>query len=352
MNDLSHTPWLRPWVERFVAAWGQGRAPQALLLTGHQGVGKRILAAHLARRWLCAEPPPRLEPCGQCRACQLDAGEAHPDRFELTLDANERAIPIDAVRALQEELALTAHAERRVVVIHPAEAMNRFTANALLKTLEEPPRGVLFLLVSDAPGRLLPTIVSRTQQWRVAPLPFEEGRVWLRRTLAARSGTKAQYTDAQLAEALTLHQGAPLAALADLEKGRAELRSAFVRDAAERVWRQPVAVALEWAQRLKGERSGEAPLPFAELLRWFSFWLFDLIQLATLGDACRNAPNRLHYPSAASQLIAVAARRSATEWFKIAQAAARLAPWSDHPLNVGSLSETLWFTYRDGVRGE
>ena len=82
------------------------------------------------------------------------------------------------MRALQEALTMTAHRGRRVVIVDPAEAMNTFTANALLKLLEEPPDGCMFLLISAAPRRLLPTIRSRCQQWH-APRPDAEAlRRW------------------------------------------------------------------------------------------------------------------------------------------------------------------------------
>ncbi|WP_217126409.1 DNA polymerase III subunit [Hydrogenophilus thiooxidans] len=353
MDDTGFAyPWLTPWIQRFFQAWRQGRAPQALLLAGPEGIGKRHLAAFLARRWTCAAPPEAgTEPCGRCPSCTLDDEAAHPDRFALTAQPGTQGIPIDAVRALQADLALSAHGVRRAVVIQPAEAMNRYTANALLKILEEPPAAVLFILVSDAPGRLLPTILSRTQQWRLHPPPFAQAEAWLR---AAWQPTRAQtehFPEPQqaIAAALALHRGAPLAAWRFLSSGKNALRDVFVRDAADRVWRQPVAVASEWAQRLKAHEGEPNGLRFAELFRWYQYWLFDLLTLATLGDACANRAERLHFPDAAAQIAAVARRRASIEWFRIARFATALAPWVDHPLNTASLCETLWLNYCEGV---
>lgn len=353
MGDAAFAyPWLMPWIERFFQAWRQGRAPQALLLAGPEGIGKRHLATLLARRWTCAAPPEAgIEPCGQCPACTLDDETAHPDRFELTPQSGTQGIPIDAVRALQADLALSAHGVRRAVVIQPAEAMNRYTANALLKILEEPPQAVLFVLVSDAPGRLLPTILSRTQQWRILPPPIAQAEAWLRAAWQQAGAQAEPAKDPQqaIAAALALHRGAPLAAWRFLSSGKNALRDAFVRDAAECAWRQPIAVASEWTQRLKAQEGDPNGLRFAELFRWYQYWLFDLLTIATLGDACANRPERLHFPDAAAQITAVAKRRSPIEWFRIARLATAIAPWVDHPLNTASLCETLWLNYCDGV---
>src|SRR5574338_565291 len=176
-------------------------------------------------------------PGGQCVGCRLREAENHPDLLRVVPEAEGAAdedeggeaakgkstqIRIDQVRELQPALTVTAHrGGRRVVIVDPAEAMNVFTANALLKLLEEPPAGVVFLLVSAQPQRLLPTLRSRCQRWDF-PLPDAATVLpWLR---AHHPGTPP--------ELLALVGGAPLAAAALGEKGGQGLRQRLVADLA------------------------------------------------------------------------------------------------------------------------
>ncbi len=172
-----------------------GRMHHAWLLTGPQGVGKGSFA-RIAARWLLADaagpavPKDGLDvPMGHPIAALLQAG-SHPDfrlLERLTKNSSEelaRSITVDQVRGLLPLFATTPSlSRRRVVVIDAIDDMERNGANALLKNLEEPPAGTAFLLVSQAPGRLLPTIRSRCRLLRFSPLDDEQVRTVLRRAL-------------------------------------------------------------------------------------------------------------------------------------------------------------------------
>jgi DNA polymerase-3 subunit delta' len=164
------------------AASDSGRLHHAWLLTGPEGIGKASFALAAATRLLAeaAGPPvslPGLEtPETHPIANYIRAG-SHPDLrilTRLTKDRSEdlaRSISIDQVRSLQSLFATTPSlSSRRIVIIDAIDDLERPAANALLKSLEEPPAGTLFFLVSHAPGRLLPTIRSRCRQLRFAPL--------------------------------------------------------------------------------------------------------------------------------------------------------------------------------------
>lgn len=202
--------------------------PHALLLYGQAGIGKLAFARHLAKGFLCETPRENGEPCGACAACTWFEQGNHPDyrivvpealAAELpgaadepkAADADEggkktktpsKEIKIEQVRALVDFCGIASHrGGARVVVLYPAEALNVAAANALLKTLEEPPSGVVFLLVSARIDRLLPTIVSRCRQWPMTVPAPDAAAAWL----AAQNVADA---NALLAEA----GGAPLAA--------------------------------------------------------------------------------------------------------------------------------------------
>lgn len=157
----------------FLDAARSGRMHHAWLLAGPQGIGKAGFA-QAAARWLLASaagpavPHNRLDVSGDHPiASLLDAG-SHPDFKVLQRlpkagsEELARSITVDQVRGLQPLFATTPSlSPRRVVLIDAIDDLERGAANALLKNLEEPPAGTVFLLVSHAPGRLLPTIRSR-----------------------------------------------------------------------------------------------------------------------------------------------------------------------------------------------
>lgn len=175
-------------IELHPAPWSalqsrRDRLPHALLLVGQKGLGKFELAHRFAAALLCESPKTDGTHCGACLACNWFAQGNHPD-FRLlqpeamSAEAGEgeegkkkasQQITIDQIRALDEFFNVGTHrGGLRIVLVYPTEAMNRSTANALLKTLEEPAPGTLFLLVSSEPMRLLPTIRSRCQ---AVPIP-------------------------------------------------------------------------------------------------------------------------------------------------------------------------------------
>ena len=154
------------------------RLPHALLLTGPQGIGKATLAYRLARFLLLpdsvggglfGDPPPAesLHVASASPTFRRAAAGSHADLLVLESDT----ITVEEVRKVAEFLSLTpAESPWRVVIVDSADAMNRNAANALLKTLEEPPPNAVLLLVSHSPGSLLPTIRSRCRTLRMQPL--------------------------------------------------------------------------------------------------------------------------------------------------------------------------------------
>ncbi|MCX7189033.1 MAG: DNA polymerase III subunit delta' [Methylotenera sp.] len=172
------------------------RMPHALLLHGRAGIGKYDFARYFSQSLLCANKNKQGCACGVCSSCNWFNDDSHPD-FRL-LSPEQDAEPEDEgastkktkkktqisvaqIRDLSNFLSLTSHRSDglRIVLIHPAETLNNASANALLKMLEEPSVGVIFILVSHQLQRLLPTIISRCQKINM-PIPTEaQSLTWL-----------------------------------------------------------------------------------------------------------------------------------------------------------------------------
>ncbi len=197
-------PWQVPLYERFCRIARGGTVPHAVLLHGAEGLGKTRLAAAWATGLLCKRTPP--SPCGDCDSCVLVKGGAHADMRWLRPEDGKRAIGVEAIRAAVVFMQKTpSHGGYKVLIIEPAESMTPAAANALLKTLEEPPGQALLILVSNRVGALLATVRSRCQSSVVSkPGPVEAAH-WIAEQAACSDETAAQ--------ALDIAAGSPLAAL-------------------------------------------------------------------------------------------------------------------------------------------
>ena len=199
--------WLEPVREEFRKRLQGDRLAHAFLLSGQAGTGKQVFAMEMAAALLCLENS--LPACGSCRSCQL-LDSAHPDfrilSFELNTSGKLRTeIVIDQVRGLISFLQLTTTtSEKKVALVQPAEAMNRNAANALLKTLEEPPGDAVIILLSHNPARLPVTITSRCQKLQVRSPDTDKSLAWL-----LESG---DYTEADARSALKAAAGSPIRA--------------------------------------------------------------------------------------------------------------------------------------------
>src|SRR5262249_22440720 len=154
-------------------AAGGGRLAPPSPSPGPPGVGRRLFAAERAKPLLCETPPPgRFDSCGRCPACvQIDAG-THPDYFQAGLPEDKHEWPIDQMRELLRAFALkSARGKGKVAVLDDADDFNEESANAFLKTLEAPPPRSVIILIGTSPDLQLPTILSRCQVVRFAPLP-------------------------------------------------------------------------------------------------------------------------------------------------------------------------------------
>lgn len=149
-----------------------GRVAHAYLFTGADGIGKRTLALQMAQAVNCEAPPAPGDPCGKCRACTLIAAEKHPDLFLLRPEGSGARILVDAAREVVHSVMLRPiEAARRIALLADFHRALPNAANALLKTIEEPPPSAILLLTAESADELLPTITSRCRVIPLRPLP-------------------------------------------------------------------------------------------------------------------------------------------------------------------------------------
>ncbi|MCH9690867.1 MAG: DNA polymerase III subunit delta' [Gammaproteobacteria bacterium] len=218
---LSPFSWQLDHWRRLGEQWSAGRCPHALLLCGQAGVGKRHFMQAFAALLMCDQPLDGLA-CGDCRSCQLRVAASHPDFVEIVPEQAGGPLKVAQIRQLGDFVAQTsARGGVRLVCLAPAESMNINAANALLKNLEEPPNSVVFLLLSDNPAQLLPTIRSRCQMIAFATPTQQVALHWL--SEHGVNGVAAQ-------RALALAGGAPLLAATLAELQVEEIRQKFLTD--------------------------------------------------------------------------------------------------------------------------
>ena len=172
-------PWLAPAREQLGAGLRQGRVPHAVLIQDAPGAGGGQLGLWLAMLLLCTAPESE-RPCGVCSACASVLGDRHPDFTRVGLVEDSKQIRIEQARELSAGLALASHqGGYKVALIEPADALNWNAANALLKTLEEPPARTVLILVAQQPSRLPATILSRCQRVRIRVPGRDAALQWL-----------------------------------------------------------------------------------------------------------------------------------------------------------------------------
>jgi len=336
--EAARLPWtsLLPWQADAARSILSRREsfPHALLVHGPRGTGKHAFALNLAQSLLCEGPRPDGLACGTCAGCKLAIAGQHPDlmRIELlVIDPEEDTIEvvdtiaIDRIRTLTEFVQLTSHRHRaKVAVIAPAERMNAAAANALLKTLEEPPAGTYLILVSDEPGRMPATLRSRCRKL-AAPQPTrDESLAWL-----AAQGIDAP--DIALAQAA----GAPLRALA--------LSDAQVQTE-RRAWLAALSVpdrlsVPALAARIDAGGKEERRARLAHALEWLIAWTADLARVAAGGAVRLN-------PDASAPLQRLAAQVAPLALFRYHRSLLQQRAIQAHPLQPRLVAESMLLDYQ------
>lgn len=300
----------------------KGGLPHALLLKGRSGTGKLDFAMHLSRSLLCESPLESGMACGSCAACSWFSNSLHPD-FRMIEPEGEtesgkltNRITIDQIRALSGFMGTTAHRNGyKVVLIHPAEAMNPNAANALLKTLEEPQGKSIFILVTSKPHRLLQTILSRCQKIQM-PFPKpDEAAAWLK-----------DQGILEPAKFLAEAGNAPLLAR-DLAKGDPALLERFLSEIS---LGDPDALSI-------AETFQKTDLPL--LVLWMQKWCHDLSSFAFCGKI-------RYFPGMSEKIRNRSTRTNQVELARFQRKLCEAQKMASHPVNPRLFIEELILSYR------
>lgn len=250
------------------------RLAHAYLFHGEDAIGKRLTAIRLAQALNCERPPETngLDSCGTCRSCQQIEARTHPDFFVIEPDQELTTpqIKIEQVREIEHQIMYRPLiGERKICLIDDADSMTIGAANALLKTLEEPPAHSLFLLISSRPAALPATIRSRCQTLRFttpARTQVEASLILKREIPPADARFLAIVCEGRLGEALTTD-------VKDTRASQQELVN-LVRPQAL----QSISSILSSAEAIaKADRA-------QDMLAWLARWIRDLVLIQVEGD--------------------------------------------------------------------
>jgi DNA polymerase-3 subunit delta' len=332
-----------PWQE---AAWSRlqqmrERLPHAILFHGPLGVGKADFMETFAQALLCENVRPDGHACGACASCGWFLQNNHPDYRRVRPEALEdepageaeegaepagkaksskapsKEIKIEQIRSLSDFMNISTHRQGlRVVVLYPAEALNMPASNALLKTLEEPPPGTVFLLASNSLDRLLPTILSRCRKFALPMPAHEEALAWLKEQ-------GVQDADSWLRE----QGGAPLAALQESESGSREEMDTLLHFLAA----PSVDGALRTADKLS-----KAALP--ALVAWQQRWLYDVLSMKLSGRI-------RYYPRYQKEVSQLAGRVPTAKLNRAIKGLGERRAVADHPLSAKLFVEDMLLEY-------
>lgn len=307
---------IAPWLQPLWEALDFDQFPNAILLHGQPGIGKFAFSIELAKALLCENDDRSIKPCNQCDACHwFDAGNhpdfislvpqthrkflpqsdyesedsskrgkaAHDDEGESSEKKEKKNISIEETRHAIENLSIGSHrGGNRVILIYPLEMLRSDSANTLLKSLEEPPKNTIFILLTDRVDRVLPTIRSRCRLL-TAPRPNrEQGISWLKAQLNEFKGLKTADADVEII--YDEQGGAPFSVLSSLiaRHNKDDKDELTISIQASRYLLQSMAqgASLNWLDAAEKTHKAQYGFLLASMQRWVS----DLQSVAQGGE--------------------------------------------------------------------
>ncbi|SNS78550.1 DNA polymerase III, delta prime subunit [Noviherbaspirillum humi] len=319
------------------------RLPHAILLHGPEGIGKTNFAERFAQSLLCQAPLADGQACDACDSCGWFVQYSHPDYRRVRPEALDeeaeqeggdaeeegekksgkaakapsKEIKIAQIRALADFVNISTHRQGlRIILLYPAETLNSMAANALLKTLEEPPPNTLFLLVSHGIDRLLPTILSRCRKIALSTPAREAALAWLE---------QAGVPDAE--SSLAEQGGAPLLAQAFAAQGGPEV----LQELLQALSRPSADQALKTADRMQ-------KIPVPDVVSWLQRWTYDLL-------ASKLSGRIRYYPRYHKEIFSLATMASTDGLLELTQRFKDRRAIAEHPLSAKLFLEDTLLEY-------
>ncbi|WP_158968822.1 DNA polymerase III subunit delta' [Paraglaciecola sp. L3A3] len=249
-------PWLSKTFLQLSERIAGKKLHHAILVQGPSGLGKTKFVLNLAELLLCANP--QLDKtCGTCQSCRLNAASTHPDLHQVE---SEKQIGVDLIRDAIKKLVGSAQMSGvKVLIIHHADTMTESSANALLKTLEEPTSSTFILLTTAKPERILPTIKSRCEKLILPSPDFNTSINWVR----------TQYAGAIDPQFAKLFAARPLALLDELQQEQKFTFELFKQGIVELTsgHKSATSLAIEWQEHTD------------KVIKWSQFWVREQVSL-------------------------------------------------------------------------
>lgn len=239
---------LYPWQEKnwldLMSYYQAKRVPHALLMHGINGIGMLNLAIYFAKFLLCQNHTLDNRPCETCKSCLLFNANNHPDYVLIQPEDVGKSIKIEQIRQIIHEIDCTSHqGGNRIIIINNAENMNKASANALLKTLEEPESNSIIILITENISLLLPTIRSRCQKMICSTPNITYAIKWLKQNI---SKNELNFNEDELFLSLKLSENAPLKALQFLQTDTVSLCYNLITDITKSLTEKTFTLNTAW----------------------------------------------------------------------------------------------------------
>ena len=300
------------------------RLAHAILISGPSAIGKLEFCLSYIQRMNCTQPTKENNACGACRNCNFFKARTHPDIRMLNVDEDVDQIKVDDIREINQFMSLSRQQGLyKIVCINQADLMNINAANALLKTLEEPPANSILFLISHRADALLATLKSRCQIWRFCVPSNNQALKWLQ-----------QQTESAAWESLLPVSGnRPLLALQLYETGLGEARTAFYRDISQLMHHKEKVTKI--SAKLQNEE-------LETLVSWLQSWCADLVRCHY-----RKEPVTLENPDIRRSLHSLVGQVDLQSLFSFWDKLIELRRFSSAPLNKRLFIEDMLIRCQD-----
>ncbi len=300
------------------------RLAHAILISGPSAIGKLEFCLSYIQRMNCTQPTKENNACGVCSDCHLFQVRTHPDIRMINVDEDVDQIKVDDIREINQFMSLSRQQGLyKIVCINQADLMNKNAANALLKTLEEPPANSILFLISHRADTLLATIKSRCQIWRFCVPSEKQSLNWLQ-----------QQTESAAWETLLPVSGnRPLLALELFETGLGEARTAFYHDISQLMQHKEKVTKI--SAKLQNE-------DLDMLISWLQGWCADLVRCSYMKE-----PVTLENPDIRRSLHSLVSRVDLQLLFSFWDKLIELRRFSSAPLSKRLFIEDMLIRCQD-----